>query len=162
MARFLLDFGAEVDLLTQRELEQSLARSNDSQARALVRGVDSRPMPRLTGQASDGVLMLGQQDPTIGPRQGYAWTIMRLNVSGLTSGATPDVVGFYPNGTTNPAFWQLTGASPQEKFARLQLVIRPGTNLVVASIGTFAATATIVVTGEIIEIPAEMLPKLAL
>lgn len=161
MAKVKLDFGAELDVLTQGELDDSLRRSYDRAALAMVRGIRWRRLPILSGAAVGGVLTLGMQAPLSGPDSGFAWSIRRIFVNGLTGGATPDVVQLFRNGAGEQPFWQISGATPQQTFGRLEAVILGGETLVVANSGTFAATGQIVVSGELIECPAEMLPKLA-
>lgn len=158
-----IDFGMEIDVLSQAELDDSLRRSGDAQARAAVRGIRYRRLPQLTGQASGGALSLGATGGAVeaGPDSGFAWSIRRLVVSGLTAGATPDVVNFYNSGAGSQPLWQLNGNSFGETFGRLELTLLGGETLIVASVGTFAATGTIVVSGELIELPQERLGELA-
>lgn len=158
--KFMLDMQSEIDILTQGELDDSLAKSHDDLARALIRGVKWMRLPRLIGQAADSALVLGTQDTTTGPKSGFAWSLRRLAVSGLTSGDTPDVVAFYRGSSNNPAVWQVDGNFPFAKFGRGEFVLSPDDTLVVASVGTFAATGPVIVTGELTEVPAEMLGKL--
>lgn len=161
MAKFVLDFGAEIDLLSQKELDDSLRAAGDRMAQGLLEGVKWRRLPRLYGTAAGGVLTLGLTAPQAGPEPGYSWSLRRLYVNGLTAGATPDVVQLFRNGTNSDPLWQISGASPQQTWGRLELVLSGGDNLIVASLGTFAATGTITVSGELIEIPQLMLAKLA-
>lgn len=158
--KFRLDFQSEVDILTQGELDDSLKRANDAAARALLRAVNWRRLPRLIGQAADSALALGVQDATSGPDSGFRWSIRRLAVAGLTSGATPDTVAFYRNSPNNPAEWQVDGNFPFARFGKAEFTLDGGETLVVASVGTFASTSTVIVTGEISEVPAEMYGKL--
>lgn len=161
MARFTLDFGAEIDLLSKGELDDSLRAHGDALVAGMVEGIKWRRLPRLYGTADSGVLTLGEQAPQAGPEQGYAWSVTRIFVDGLTGGATPDVVRLFRNGTSEDPLWQISGASPQERFGRGQLVLLGGDQLIVASSGTFAATGTITVSGELWEVPQLMLGKLA-
>jgi hypothetical protein len=159
VAKFVLDFETEIDILTQGELDESLAQANAAAAREFLAGVEWRQMPMLIGSASSGVLTLGVQDRTIGPREGYAWSIMRLAVSGLTAGSSPDKVMFLRDG--NLPLWQLNGDMPYATFGRLQLTLTGGQTLTVQSVGTFAATGQIAVSGDVIEVPQLMIGKLA-
>lgn len=159
MGKFVLDFGMEVDLLTQAELDESLRNAGDSYARALLRGVKWMRLPILRGSASGGALVLGTQDSTVGPAGGFAWSIRRLAVAGL---AADDVVGFYRSSNVNPAMWQVDASFPFAKFGRGEMVLTGDDELVAASIGTFGATGTVQVTGEVLQVPMEMLGKLAL
>lgn len=160
MARFTLDFGMEVDMLTKDELDDSLRAHGDALVQGAVEGIKWRRLPRLYGTASGGVLTLGTDTP-VGPDQGYAWSLRRLYIDGLTGGSTPDVVQLYRNGTTEDPLWQISGATPQATFGRLELVLLGCDTLIVASTGTFAATGTITVSGELTEVPQLMLAKLA-
>lgn len=161
MAKVKLDFGAEFEVLTQGELDDSLCRSYDRAALAMVRGIRYRRLPILSGAAVSGVLTLGVTAPESGPDSGFAWSLRRIFVNGLTGGATPDVVQLFRNGGGEQPMWQISGASPGQTFGRLEAVLLGGETLVVASSGTFAATGQITVSGELIEVPSEMLPKLA-
>ncbi len=155
-----LDFGTEIDILTQKELDESLARANDAAARAFLRGAQLKGIPRLIGPASSGSLLLGQEGDTVGPRQGFVWSIMRLAVNGLTAGASPDIVNLYFGSSNNPAEWQFNGNNWAYTWGRGQFPVLPGQTLVLANVGTFASTETIIMTGTIWELPAEMAGKL--
>lgn len=117
-------------------------------------------LPLLQGRAVGGALNLGSTQQ-VGPLSGFAWSIRRLVVSGLTTGANPDIVNFFWNDPSTQFVWQLNGNSPGSTFGRLELVARPGEMLYVQSQGAFAATGLITVSGELTELPAEQLMKLA-
>lgn len=157
--KFVLDFQSEIDILTKGELDDSLTAARDGYVRALLRGIKWMRLPILRGRASGGALVLGAQDDTVGPAAGFAWSIRRIAVAGLSSG---DVAGMYRNSNVNPAMWQVDDSFPFAKFGRGEMVLTGSDELVVASIGTFGATGTIQVTGELLEVPMEMLGKLAL
>lgn len=159
--KFKIDFGTEIDLLTQGELDASLARHGDALERSRVRGIRYRRLPLLQGVAAGGVLTLGATTPTVGPDSGFAWSLRRVVITGLTAGATPDVVNLYRNGGGEQPVWQFNGNNFGYTFGRLELVIQGGETLVLVSAGTFAATGTITMSGELVEVPAEMLGKLA-
>jgi len=161
MTAFSLAAGASIDILTQKELDDSLGRANDAAARAFVRGIKWMRLPQLRGIPSASAVTIGQQGDSAGPASGYAWTIRRLAVSGLTAGSTPDVIAFYRNGTTTEPVWQVTGTLPFVTFGRLELVLLGGDTLVAGNVGTLAATGTITLSGELVEVPQEMLGKLA-
>lgn len=161
MAKFLLDFQTEIELVTPNELDKALQSHQDALVSAFLRGIKHMKLPRLRGEASAGVLTLGETPPQSGPASGFAWSIRRLAVTGLASGVTPDVVAFYRNGTTTDLLWQLDGNKPVEKFGHGQIVLNGGDILVCANVGTFAATGVITVSGEVSEVPEEMLGKIA-
>lgn len=161
MAKFLLDFQTEIELVTPGELTKALQSHQDAMVSAFLRGIKHMKLPRLRGEASAGVLELGVAPPQSGPSSGFAWSVRRLAVTGLTSGVTPDVVGIYRNGNTSDLLWQLDGNKPVEKFGHGQIVLNGGDTLVAANIGTFTATGVITVSGEVSEVPEEMLGKIA-
>jgi len=133
------------------------------------RGIKWMRLPlTLQGKAVGGVLNLGQENPNtqegqvLGPEQGFCWSLRRLIVDGLTSGATPDVVNLFRSTSTGqPALWQFNGNNFGYTCGRLEMVLWPGNTLQLISVGTFAATGTVRLSGELIEIPAEQLAKLA-
>jgi len=162
MAEFRLQAGASVDLLTKPELDSSLAGAFDQAEAARLRGIKHMRLPRtLTGAASGGTLALGESDGQIcGPRSGYIWSIRRLVVTGLTSGVTPDVVNLYHGTAAGPILWQFNGNNFGYTFGRLEMTLYGGENLALASVGTFSATGQITLSGEILEVPAELIGKL--
>lgn len=159
MALVRFDVGTDADILTPREHKQQLAEQFGAWERAQLSGIKHLYLPMLQGQAVAGSLLLGQAAPVCGPRDGYSWSVMALVVGGLTAGATPDVINFYLDNPTGNPWWQLNGNQFGETFGKLQRTIMGGSQLLVA--GTIVATGTITVTGEVIEVPTEMLGKLA-
>lgn len=128
------------------------------------RGVKHMRLPEIQGTAAGGVLLIGTGQQNTGPRAGFAWSIRRLSVGGLTAGGSPDIVNFYFNHTAGGAavpVWQLNGNQFAQTFGRLELTMYGGDILIAASVGTFTATGQVTVTGELIECPAEMITKLA-
>ena len=97
----------------------------------------------------------------LGPEQGYAWSVRRIVIDGMTTGNTPDTINMYRNAiTSQPPLWQFNGNNFAYTFGRLELVLMGGDALKFANVGTFAATGLIRVSGELVEVPAEMLWKL--
>src|SRR5271165_1270300 len=104
MVRF--DVGANADILSPGENQQHLAAAFQEQERVKVAGILHKYLPQIQGTAAAGVLLIGQAQ-VCGPRAGYIWSVQSLVVSGLTTGATPDVVNFYLDNPEGPLFWQL-------------------------------------------------------
>jgi hypothetical protein len=98
--------------------------------------------------------LTGQQPQR--PAEGYAWALRHIVVEGLTSGATPDKVNILRGGRI---IWQLNGNNFGQTWGRGELWIRPGESLAYQSVGTFAATGTIIIHGAVDEFPAEMAAK---
>jgi hypothetical protein len=160
MALQLVRGGGELDIPTREEIAAVVS----AQMREMYRGVKWLRLPQMTGTpASSAVLIDEKANGPVGPEQGYAWSVLRVVIDGMTSGTTPDVINMYRNAATGqPPLWQFNGNNFGYTFGNLAVVLLSGDFLKFASVGTFAATGTIRVTGEVVEVPAEMLAKLAL
>jgi hypothetical protein len=172
MAPVRLLAGTIVDIPTREEMGayvgdalagyQAIIDERDRQ-RERARGVKWLRLPIMQALPSGGAVTLDEHTAHAepGPQQGYAWSITRMIVDGLTSGTTPDVVNLYRNGITGqPPLWQFNGNNFGYTWGIGQMILSPGDTLKLASTGTFAATGLIRVTGELFEVPAEMLSKL--
>jgi hypothetical protein len=158
------DVGQSADLLSPGEHRHVLRDELEAAERARQSGRKWMHLPPLQGTASNGLLLLGHAAPVCGPQSGYLWSVTRLVVTGLTSGTIPDLVNFFLNdsrGGAGPVWWQLNGNSFGETFGRGQMLIMPGETLICRSSGTFAATGTVTVTGDLEQVPAEMQGRLA-
>jgi hypothetical protein len=161
MARVKLDFGAEVDFLDKGQLDDSLTRYFDKQESARLAGIKYMRLPMLIGTVANSAFNIGGSGPQhCGPGSGYAWSIRRLLINGLTAGVTPDIANIYRHPNLQP-LWQLNGNSFGQTFGRLEMLFLPGEYLVVQSVGTVNATGQIIITGDAVEVPAEMIGKLA-
>lgn len=151
--------GASVDIPSTAEIREIVA----EQERASARGFKWMRLPVLQGKAASNAITLNEQNSgsPLGPDQGYAWSLRRVVVDGMTSGATPDVINMYRSSTGGAPLWQFNGNNFGFTFGKLEMVLGPGDALQFASVGTFTATGLIRVTGELVELPAEMLAKLA-
>jgi hypothetical protein len=128
-----------------------------------LRGIKWMRLPlTLQGTASGGALNLGEASgQVLGPKPGYLWSLNRLVVDGLTTGATPDVVNLYRSSSTGqPPLWQFNGNTFGYTFSDLNVTLMGGDTLNLISVGSFAATGTIRLSGELLEVPAEMVGKL--
>ena len=90
--------------------------------------------------------------PVQKPDEGRAWFLRHLVITGLTTGATPDVVNILRG---NTVIWQLNGNQFAQTFGKSDIKIMPGESLAYQSVGTFAATGTITITGAVDDWPAE-------
>ena len=116
----------------------------------------------LQGTPSASAINLGESSGQIcGPRSGYAWSVRRLVVDGLTAGTTPDIVNLYRSSNVGqPPLWQFNGNNFGYTFGKLELVLWPGDTFNLVNVGTIAATGIVRLSGELDESPAEMLMKL--
>lgn len=161
MALVRVGTDASFETVTPAEHQNITAKLLWEVQRDRYRGVKFLSLPQLQGTAAAGALALGYGTQRTGPGQGFVWSITKLVVSGLTAGATPDVVNFFVNHETAAVpWWQLNGNSFGETFGRGQMMMNPGDFLLCYSLGTFAATGQITVGGQVLEVPAEQAGKL--
>jgi hypothetical protein len=173
MALQVIRGGTPVDIPTSGEVADEV----DARARAFAReqrqieteremerarAVKWMRLPQLSGTASASAITLSDLNGApLGPDQGFAWNLRRIVIDGMTSGATPDVLNMYRNAITGqPPLWQFNGNTFGYTFSKGEMTLGPGDALKFASVGTFAATGLIRVTGELIQVPAEMLAKI--
>lgn len=166
MPKVALHAGAEIDILSPGELREELARDFTLREVARLRGIKHLEIPQfLIGKASGSAISLGvdKGNPAVGPLSGFIWSIQALVVTGLQSGATPDIVNIYKNTTTTggPIFWSFDGNHFGATFGRLQRTMKGGDTLTLVNSGTFNSTSQIILSGEVLEIPAELVGKLA-
>lgn len=94
MAKVKLALGAELDLLSQDELDKTLGKHGGWEREAAF-GLRHANLPRLAGAVSgSGVLALGGDQPdgvTVGPSSGFYWSVKRLSVDGLQTGESVKV-----------------------------------------------------------------------
>lgn len=186
MPKVKLDVGATVDFLNKDELDEALT-ENQSRAVTLeaerLKGIKYIRAPRIQGTVYSGTINGAASGPVTGtalatlggppwgPLQGYSWSIRRIAIGGLANvnGTNPDVVGIYRNTNTAPPMCQITSNNPMITFPTLGLVIHGGDSLMLGHIpnqissntyGTLAATY-IAADFDVIEVPTEMLGKLA-
>lgn len=139
---------------------RDVAEAAEIRERTMAKAWKHLRLPELYGTPASSAVSIGTTTPEVGPESGYAWSIRRLVIDGMTSGATPDVINIYRNSTGTAPLWQFNGNNFGYTFGRLELVLKDGDVLVAASVGTFAATGRIRISGELIEVPAEQLFKL--
>jgi hypothetical protein len=155
------DIGAKADILAPHEHRQNLKHAFDNYLIERYRGIKHMRLPTMTAIAASSTLAMPSNGVTCGPRDGFIWSLRRLVFSGLTAGASPDIVNLYFNNAEGSPVWQLNGNSFGATFGRLELTMYGGDQLMVTSLGTFASTSVVTLTGELLECPAEMIGKLA-
>lgn len=130
--------------------------------REKLRTVKAIRLPLVRGVAAGSALTLGGDTNTtagqapVGPDLGYVWSIRHLVIEGLTTGATPDVLNILRN---NRIIWQLNGNTFAQTWGRGEIVLHSGETLQYVSVGTFAATGTIIVHGMAEQVAAEQIGK---
>jgi hypothetical protein len=180
MPKYKFGIGEWFESLSKSELDESLnayRKQAEANQLAAARGRKyARLNPPVMGIASGGVLQIGGDFTNAGPagtliaapqpRAGYAWAMRRMSVSGLTVGTTPDIVNLHrktPNVNAIPAtssgVWQFNGNNYAYTFSFGEMVFLEGETPVLVSVGTFAATATVTLAADYLEVPEEYLYK---
>jgi hypothetical protein len=156
--QFTIQGGSKIDIPSAAEIAALV----DVTERERWRAVKYMRLPQMSGKAASSALAIGAGAAQVGPEGGYAWVIRRLIVSGMTTGGTPDVANLYVNdsGANQQPLWQFNGNNFGYTFGKGELVINGGEIMLLASVGTFAATGLITLSGSLIEVPAEMLGKI--
>lgn len=163
MAKMRLELGAEIDIMSPDDMDGLMEKQRaieDARERTRFAGMSWSKLPKLQGTASGGVLLLGQGANVAGPRDGYIWALRRIVISGLTSGSTPDIVNMYADTPQSDVLWQFNGNNFGYTFGKFEMTLLGGQTLIFQSVGTFAATGQITVSGEYIQVPTVMIGKL--
>lgn len=150
--------GEQADIATPGEVREIFG----AELREAARGVKWMRLPLLSGAIANSAITLGitKGQPPVGPEQGYAWAITRLVVTGLKAAATPDIVNVYLNDNfSGPVWWQFNGNNFGYTFDP-PLILTPGDTLSLQNSGSISATGTVSLSGELWQVPAEMLYKL--
>lgn len=156
--------GLRVEIPSRNEIRHDANEDADARERRLARAFKWMRLPVYTATPASSAVAIDSASNggiELGPESGYAWCLRRIVIDGMTTGATPDVINMYRNAITGqPPLWQFNGNNFAYTFGRLEMTLAGGDTLKFASVGTFAATGLIRVTGELVEVPAEMLYKL--
>lgn len=159
MGKFKLDFGAEIEVLTKSELDDSLDGLPTGIWAQYARGLKHLDLPVMSGAVAGGALRLGGSDSPdqtfCGPRQGFVWRVARISVFGL---AANDVVQVYRGDVAASRFVTVLSATAPSFTPSHGLLLKPGGRIVVD--GTGLAATHLTVTGEVIEAPGEQIFKL--
>lgn len=155
------DIGAPFETLTQGELRDELTRVEQERIRQYARGIKyMRFGPVAVTIASNAFSIDGTSLPDMGPRDGFIWSIRRILVTGLATGATPDVVNLYRNKPSGIPVWQLNGNTFGTTFGKTELLLLGGETLSIANSGSITATGQVTLSGDALEVPAEEIVKL--
>jgi hypothetical protein len=189
MAKVRLDVGATVDFLNKDELADALKSDRllaSAAERERLSGIKYLRGARIQGTVYDGTIgnaggttfPAGTQyavlGGTWGPMSGYAWSIRRVAIGGLSNAGSvqiQDTVALYRNNNSAPPLGILTAGNPSITFPTLGCVLLGGDSLVIGHYpnqtganmyGTLGTACTqLAADFDIIECPQELLGKLA-
>lgn len=152
MARFKIQNNADINLLTQEELQETLSSVASDWFQEEARGYSVAPIYTMATVSGGKVVFPnttgGTGGDSIGPDDGFAWRVNRLTLAGLSTG---DTVTVYKN-TTNQAVDVITAAKPAI-YPGKGLIMRNGDRLLITGSG-LTATGDLILTGEVAEVPA--------
>ena len=163
MSRYKIQGGTEFEVPSHAEISDIVG----AQIRAEYRGVKWMRLPLLQAAAASNTVNIDEthtQGIPLGPEQGYAWSLRRIVVYGMTTGSTPDIINMYRNHISGQVpLWQFNGNNFGYTFGRCEMTLMPGDTLKFSSAGLISYAASgATVSGELVQVPAEMLPKLAI
>lgn len=164
--------GAMLDILTKSELNEALGHHFDEQTREHLRGIKLFRLPLIVATAQGAAFTLsapaGSNPP--GPDQGYIWRITRIMVSSSVLADTAKYV-LYVGSDGTPDQRHLIdaiigGATPGQN---VNVAFRPGNKAewlfpgeqIYAGITGATTGNSYVMTGIAVEVPAEMVGKIA-
>ncbi len=158
MAEFKLQAGAKLDLLNKGELRDELASLQRNWVTELARGIKFRKFSAFADVDGSGNLVFGLTgEQTIGPSEGFVWTLTRIAVTEYDAEA--DTLALYIN-DVSPS--NVVYPSPMPSYyapGTGEILLYPGDRLVLAG-GGFAASARVWVTGAVREAPVSLAWKL--
>jgi hypothetical protein len=164
MAEQKIQAGKTIDTVTKKELHDALSSQLRSWMAETAAG-GKYVRFTATGTIASAAVTIGGAGPTlqdIGPGPGFVWDVRRLHISGLV---TADVAGVYINDASSASIIGATTDLPAAAIRSFlwshQVVLYPGDNLLVANIGALAATGTVTVTGQALELPIGLAWKLS-
>lgn len=153
MAKFKIQAGADIELLTQGELKDAL-----NAVRVPYQAMTMMRLQVINGSAAAGALNLGgDANPVHTPDTGYVWALRHLVIAGLTRGATPDIVQIF---RAQLPVWELNGNQYAQTFGRGEIMVNQGETLSYRSVGTFSATGQITIHGMAWQVPAQYAAEL--
>lgn len=175
MSEIKLELGAKLDCLNRHELEDVLTRKADAWFRYRAKGT-KRQAFWSSGQVAGAALVIGDSNvpgaAMLGPREGWAWKVERISVTGFAA-ATTDYVKVYKGdvGAGSPQadmrFVDVLSVSKWAIYPGHGCILLPGDHIVIAGGAAYTGAALTspngtlwTVTGEAIETPAEQIWKL--
>jgi hypothetical protein len=154
---------AAVDILTAKELNECMAHNFDLEQRDRYRGVKLLDLPIVTITAAGTTTTIAHTPPgqQLGPEEGFIWRIGRITVS--SSGVDTGAVTLYRG--SDPT--QLDPRHQVDNTLKIGQAYYPGSRGLYLKGSTFlylsattVAANTYVVTGQVVEVPAEMMGKI--
>lgn len=138
MAKFKINAGAEIDVLTEKELSSALDKMSSSWMAEVTKGFKYRRFLGVATIAAASVSITEGQDNILGPGAGLMWAVNSLVVGGLAVADSVDVLinDSDPVATFTRAAG--TGNYVRQSFGQTDLVLNPNDYLSLVGSGLTA------------------------
>lgn len=151
---FRIDAGVKVDLATPAEVRQIVHGALSGWQEELMRGTKFRHPAAYGIAAAGGALLVDATSPTtVGPAEGFIWSISRITVTGLTAAQTLGV--FVNDNSPMMAAGTFTATVNTIIYGDRGLVLNGGDRLVLNGVGLTAGGAYIAAC-EVTELPVQL------
>lgn len=154
MAKFKITAGAEVDLITKKEMEEALR----SLASWMVEASIGARYTRIhaTGLIAGGAMDFGSEGSAgqiLAPPPGFIWDVRRLRITGI---AAADVANIYMGDANPSSLIATSGDIAGDCFLwSEQVILYPGDSLRIVGSG-LSATGTVTASGLVRELPMSL------
>lgn len=149
MARYKIANNAEINLLTQSELDTSLDRVTKDWYQEAARGVSTARFSAIATVAASAVTLPGSDQQRIGPKDGFAWAVQRVTAAGLS---TNDQLLVYRNSVSALNLVGVITPTASLHPGSKGLILRNDETLIAVG-SSLTATGDIVINGEAVELP---------
>jgi hypothetical protein len=154
--KFKIAAGAEIDLLTQGELKDTLRGMMTSWVAEVSMGDRYRRFSAYGDIADSALSIGGTPEQEIGPDEGFVWSVKRLAVTNYDPDA--EALGLYINGTDSSGVVEPI-LSRYNPYDANQLILYPGERLWIAG-SSLTSSGRVWVTGQARELPISLLWRL--
>ncbi len=157
--KFKIGAGLDFETTTPHEMRGMLSEGQQSWFAEMARGLKHFELS-ISGAVSGGALSIdGSQQVDGGPREGFAWAVQRLSCDLLASADVLKVYRGAASTTGERYIGPITSTGPL-RLGSKSLILKGGQFMSVTGAGLATTAATLVITGEAIEVPEFMLWKI--
>lgn len=161
--KFKIEAGAELDLISRGELREELAIATGAWREEISRGVKWRKFSAqgVVGTPNPaGTWLIGAGAPnnskdTLGPDVGFVWAVTRIAVSGNGFVPGTDLFSVYVD-EISPSRLVISGLTRGNTWDVGTFVLHSGEALALSGAGTGVAGTDVTVSGQAVEVPAQL------
>lgn len=158
MAKFKLSAGAEMDVITKKEMAEVMDTMTRTWMAEVTRGIKHRRFQARASITGGAVTIGSSVDNDLGPANGLYWAVKAVSVTGL---AVNDEVQISVNSDPVCSLVRSTGGGlvTRAGFGENELILGPSDTLVASGTG-LTATGQVALFGRCAEVPRNLLYKL--